>query len=516
MEKFNNLPKEIKGAVNSPAAAAAIALLEKKYGLSLAVLIIRVAVKDVLLGDLSAYFQKEHGLDAGRSAALVGELKATVLKDILDYLSAGGAPAAVQAEDGHLPINKILAHQTASDFFFSADDEEEIQAISARIKKEEPAAEAADIGKKTDLIVRQADINFGSQFLADRFRQIIFTYIKGVRDRIITRQSLLKEVASGGLGFDAESADKVMAIADQVRGGEVVGMVAPKKMILPEDLANQPAVKTEGLKLSGVRDVEYDFSALPKRKEELAKGEPPANLPIPDNESQEPVEPEAVLFRPITGNFDLTHELPAYQPQGNQALAIKEAAGQEPAKKLIKKSAIIFAPARKVAPAASAEIPGISASVKAVIKAKEELSVETAAKPVLPRAVEIRPAAEPNGKIRMDDVKLMPKTMGPIDELKYMDLVNFRRLNKDPISAAAKIKDKIRLLEDDHYAKRLEGIRAWRVSPINRLYLEMGHESISHGRAINAIIEERKAAKADFLEIGEFEAILDLNKDFRY
>jgi dsDNA-specific endonuclease/ATPase MutS2 len=115
----------------------------------------------------------------------------------------------------------------------------------------------------------------------------------------------------------------------------------------------------------------------------------------------------------------------------------------------------------------------------------------------------------------MEDVIFQPRIMGPIDELKYMSLINFRRLDKDPFKAAEKIKEKINLLEEE-YSKKVEGIKAWRSSPVNRLYLQMGEASISHKKPIDVIIEERRNEGKEYLNNKEFEAIINLNRELRF
>lgn len=119
-------------------------------------------------------------------------------------------------------------------------------------------------------------------------------------------------------------------------------------------------------------------------------------------------------------------------------------------------------------------------------------------------------------KVKIEDVKYVPKVMGPLDEIKYMDLINFRRLGKDPLNTAEKIKSKINLLEEEGYGKKLAGIKAWRLSPVNKLYLAIGHLSISANKPVDVIIEERKMQGQDYLTEEEFKAIMDLNKSLRF
>jgi len=63
----------------------------------------------------------------------------------------------------------------------------------------------------------------------------------------------------------------------------------------------------------------------------------------------------------------------------------------------------------------------------------------------------VRPAASIETKTKMEDVRARPKVMGPLEELRYLDLVNFRRLGDSPQAITDKIVMKIKLLEKDGY-----------------------------------------------------------------
>ena len=122
----------------------------------------------------------------------------------------------------------------------------------------------------------------------------------------------------------------------------------------------------------------------------------------------------------------------------------------------------------------------------------------------------------PNSKVRVEDVKYVPRVMGPLEEIKYLDITNFRRLASEPAKIIEKIKDKINLLGEAGYEKKFSGIKAWRQSPVYALYLEIGNLSISENKPIDVIIEEKKIRGEEYLTGAEFEAIMDLNKDLRF
>ena len=391
LKKFNALPAEVKAKVSSKEAIAAIEALEKKYQVALAALVMKVMVKEVALGELAVYLVKEN-LGKIRAEELARELK----EKIFSFL------------DAQTPAVK------GASFFFSADDEAEIRELAKNIgqlaKIEEPVVPVVPVERKLEEVIRRAQINFGSVELADRFSQILKTYLRGIRDRLETKMTLVKPFLNGGLSFDHDSAEKVMVLADKAikaKPGET--MAPPPKIKLPE--------------LAAIgREAAYDFSRLKK--------------------------------------LDTGYELPA-------------------------------PPKPAAPPAAAGQMPLIKRRFEA-----ENLSQST--------------------KARIEDVKFVPKVMGPIDEIKYLDLTAFRRLGGDPFKTAEKIKSKLALLEEESYGKRLEGIKAWRLSPIFKLYLALGGLSISANKPIDVIIEERKLAGGEYLTADEFRAIMDLNKNLRF
>jgi len=106
-----------------------------------------------------------------------------------------------------------------------------------------------------------------------------------------------------------------------------------------------------------------------------------------------------------------------------------------------------------------------------------------------------------------------PRTMGPIDELRYLNLVDFRRLHEEPAKAIIKVKEKISLLEKDKYEKKVEGLKAWRASPVNKMYLGIGQASIINHKSIQDVIHE--LGEKDSLSQEEFDAIGKLNYQLR-
>lgn len=456
-QKYNNLPKDLRDKVGSADVVRAIDEIEKKYGVDLAVLVMKIMVKEVPYKNLENQLMVNFNLDSLKASELAKEMKEKIFKNAAYYLEKEEAVKIIVPKPNmplalpkiavlSAPIKavpeapKVFERQwlapkpevKTSSFFFSAEDEEEVKKLAKKIDNTGQMAAQEDIERRVMQVVNETDINFGSEALANRFKDIIRTYIKGIRNKVEARQALLKPIQAGGLGFDDDSVEKVLNISNKFLAfAKIPSQLPPKKFILPEDKVDRN--KLESLRKIGARDVDYDFSKMKPKENKI--------------------------------EFDLFHELPAPKIMPTQ-FPQKE----EPIK------------------------------VEAEVRNK----------------IDFRPLVPASGKIKMEDVKQVPRAMGPIDELRYTDLVNFRRLGKDPIAAANKIKEKIKLLEEENYAKKVEAVRAWRQSPVNKLYLAMGEASISQGKPIDVIIEERRSAKEDFLSSQEFEAVMDLNKSIRF
>jgi hypothetical protein len=136
-------------------------------------------------------------------------------------------------------------------------------------------------------------------------------------------------------------------------------------------------------------------------------------------------------------------------------------------------------------------------------------------KPVSPPQVR-RPALPRDNRPRLDDVKYVPRLVGPVEELREMTLIDWRRLAASPAAAGEKIKEKIGILEREAFSKRIAGIKAWQESEVNKLYLEIGRESLQKGVPVDKVIAERVSAGKPTLTSEEYRAIMGLNRSLRY
>ncbi|MGB0757669.1 MAG: hypothetical protein ACPGO5_04405 [Patescibacteria group bacterium] len=119
-------------------------------------------------------------------------------------------------------------------------------------------------------------------------------------------------------------------------------------------------------------------------------------------------------------------------------------------------------------------------------------------------------------KPTMQDVVAKKRLMGPIDELKGMRLIDFRRLGTNTEERLQRVQDMIHDLEDESFGKKVEAIKAWRMNPLYQQYLGLGSESLTSNKSINDVITGKEQVGEETLSIEEFEMLTDFNKGLRY
>ena len=137
--------------------------------------------------------------------------------------------------------------------------------------------------------------------------------------------------------------------------------------------------------------------------------------------------------------------------------------------------------------------------------------VSPIAEPAAPVAPLVRPVVKVESANTLDEVKWTPKLVGPVEELGTMDLVSFRRLGATPQDNLAAIKAKINNLSSESWTSGVNGIRAWRNSPVYMIYTAMGVESILSNLPVSQVIVNRQVKNLPALTSNEFIAINEFN-----
>jgi len=326
-------------------------------------------------------------------------------------------------------------------------------------------------GKEMDAIIRATIIEMNldlSLDLAEKLANTLKLYWRGVRGKIDTRPILIKPIKAGGFSLTAPVVDSLLGALDEKKT-----LNLNKKQIAIKKPTSGVFEKIGQLAKSSTRhEADYNLAAALDTKHELA------------------------------GGLDLSHELAPAKPA---APALPNIVKKPDISSVMEKTA----PKPPVVPIVKPPVAPLISMAKPVVPAP----VAVPAKPPV-AAAPVRPA-ENKVKPRVEDIKPI-RIMNPIDELRYMDLVNFRRIAKDPVDITKKIKSRVKLLEGEDYEKGLAGVTAWRQSPVNKLYLKIINSSLNDGQAIPQVIEGLKAKKQDYLTLAEVEAIISLNSELKF
>lgn len=436
LTKFKKLPKELQEVVSSAETLGAVKELEKKYGVDLAALVIKVMVKEVHWAGLVDFLIAEHNLERNEAQNLRQELAQRVFSQVSRYLGIAGA----QTQTSKFQAQSFKPQVTKQDL-----------PPTAR-RAEEPKKSALTVDDLAAGIMPQAIKLLGIERQVEqqaKLKSVLTTFVKGIRDFISAREALMKEPKNGGLGLSKEQAESALNLVTKNKSGAGV------KAAFPQTKAAPPAWEK-------MRDMEYDFSALTKNQADKQTSAPLEQKPT-----------EMLALKPdATVKITLPAPLPAAAPAEKASHQIQVAAKEKESK-------------------------------PAVSEFKESMLMRRRADKVEPD----RP--------RLDDIVKPPSRLqGPIEELANLDLVNFRRLGGSPEVMASKIQNKIKLLEQESFTKRQQGISAWRHSPLYQLYIAVGQKALTSNKSVNDALQENSAS-ADALTSEEFEAILELNRQLR-
>lgn len=127
--------------------------------------------------------------------------------------------------------------------------------------------------------------------------------------------------------------------------------------------------------------------------------------------------------------------------------------------------------------------------------------------------VQAVPGSTPNGAPApmVDSVTAPTRLMGLTEELQDTSVDMFRRLARSPQDAAAKLIQKLDALKAESFERWTEGVQAWRASPLQQAYLSLIGDSFRAGRSVVEIIEQKAKTDPNVLTSEEVGAIMEIN-----
>lgn len=99
------------------------------------------------------------------------------------------------------------------------------------------------------------------------------------------------------------------------------------------------------------------------------------------------------------------------------------------------------------------------------------------------------------------------QTMGPVDEIQYFSLTEFRRLSPKTESAKEILKGKFQALQEESYVLFLDARDAWQESPLFVLYEQTVLGALQEKKVLTDAISQ----KSDGLTPAEFNALVEIN-----
>ncbi len=137
-------------------------------------------------------------------------------------------------------------------------------------------------------------------------------------------------------------------------------------------------------------------------------------------------------------------------------------------------------------------------------------------KKITPKLSESSVHESKDGKQKVTDVVHRPKLMGPIEQLGAMSAESFRRSASGPEAGVDEMLEMLSLLEGDGYEKRIAGIKAWRKSPLNQLYLAISQQALAGGMSVAEAAAARRKKGEQSLRPSEIQAIMKFNQRTRF
>lgn len=136
---------------------------------------------------------------------------------------------------------------------------------------------------------------------------------------------------------------------------------------------------------------------------------------------------------------------------------------------------------------------------------------------VIPQPIRIRKTAPDHpDRPKVEDIKSpRQQLVGPVEELKILNLTDFRRMGASIEEMKENLMERFDLLREDSLTRLHEGIAAWKESEVYRTYLDMGRESMESGKPVASVILERSQANRPYLSKEEFDMISEVNAALR-
>ncbi len=367
-------------------------------------------------------------------------------------------------------VPKVMK-SSAPAFLFDEEDEKEADRYREQVAdNQEQIAKPLEerLREYAKEVIATNNLSFKDEINARRFELLFVSRLKEVRSQIEVKESLMKQVANGGLGLSEVVAEKVAGIIEKAKKNY-------ESRIRNQEFKDSSVVAVVPSVRKAVSDGKKELDKLIAAELPVVLPKKPIALP-PVGRTKETVKPVSKFAAEVKLSKEVVKEKKVETEMDKQKV--------------------------------------LQALAKAAVK-----SVPVQTKSTLSSNLEVKPkevAWPAKSKPQLSDVKAPSKTLGPLDELRVLSLTDFRRLSPKATEALHKIQSKIELIGETSIAQKIEAIRSWQASAVYQNYLSLGRLSIQEGKPVSQIIIEKTQAGEPCLTEEEFQAIVDLNEKLRF
>ncbi len=115
--------------------------------------------------------------------------------------------------------------------------------------------------------------------------------------------------------------------------------------------------------------------------------------------------------------------------------------------------------------------------------------------------------ARPAMKQSMQDVTASSMEMGPVEEMKSVTLMDFRRLSGNPEEAAKRLQQKMFTLQEESFVWYLEALAAYHNSPLYLEYIQAVCQSLAERKSLANVLSMKNSIK-----LNEVMALVEMEK----
>lgn len=358
----------------------------------------------------------------------------------------------------------------------------EIAAIQARMSAQ-PSQPQTELEKAIAATLGRVGYRPPDEYLSKRLRNVISSRLRDVRSQMELKQLLMRDTKVGGLGLKPDEAEglakQVEAAYEEFHGiiaqeekGKIQGQLEEQKRKVEERRKQEAEEHARWFeeKIRARKTGEAQKTQVFQDLRRVMGGQTtPIDMPHPVDAKEQRM--ETAKFGPLVPT-----------PPGAIQKPIMNEQGMGPGKR---------SPASELAP--------------------RNTPMQATPLRVSPATIKLAEAST-SSRPSLDGMSYAgPQLVGLVGELKRLTVAEFRRMAKDPQEAAAKIRQKVEILGQESFEKRVEGVRAFQESPLQGAYMSLVGESFKTMRPVAALADEKRKAGGDSLSSDEIAAIVSLN-----